>query len=165
MEAELVGLDDLMPQVIWTRYFFEAQGYTVKDNIIYQDNESAIWLEKNGKGSSSKRTRHIDICYFFVTDRIAADDLTIEYCHTGMMIGNFFTKALQSKAFCTFRDMVMNIKTTLPREVPLIVQTDSSFSDDVSGKTQPTSSGISPQECVGKIKQNKTEVAKTDNCI
>ena len=25
-EAELVGVDDVMPQVMWTRYFLEAQG-------------------------------------------------------------------------------------------------------------------------------------------
>eukprot|EP00957_Ditylum_brightwellii_P116592 8893684-Ditylum_brightwellii.AAC.1 len=67
----------------------------MKDNIVYQDNESAIWLEKNGKGSSNKRTRHINMCYFFVTDMIAAGDLTIEYCPTGMIIGDFFTKALR----------------------------------------------------------------------
>ena len=28
-EAEIVGVDDLMPQVLWTRYFMEAQGYKV----------------------------------------------------------------------------------------------------------------------------------------
>ena len=38
-EAELlVGVDDVMPQVIWTRYFLEAQGYGVRESKIYQDN-------------------------------------------------------------------------------------------------------------------------------
>jgi hypothetical protein len=59
-----------MPQVLWTRYFLEAQGYTVWDSIIYQDKQSSILLEKNGKRSSRKRTRHINIRYFFVTDRV-----------------------------------------------------------------------------------------------
>jgi hypothetical protein len=64
-EAELVGVDDVMPQVLWTRYFLEAQGYTVvRDSIIYQDNQSSILLEKNGKCSSSKRTWHINIRFF-----------------------------------------------------------------------------------------------------
>ena len=40
------------------------------DNIVYQDNKSDIILEKNGKDSSSKRTKHINIRYYFVTDRI-----------------------------------------------------------------------------------------------
>ena len=63
-EAELVGASDIMSQVMWTRYFLEAQGCTVDDSILYQDNQSAILLEKHGKGLSSKRTRHINIRYF-----------------------------------------------------------------------------------------------------
>jgi hypothetical protein len=48
-EAEVVAVDDMMPQVIWSRYFLEAQGYGVTDNIVFQDNQSAMLLEKNGK--------------------------------------------------------------------------------------------------------------------
>jgi hypothetical protein len=55
-EAELVGVSDILPQVLWTRYFLEAQGYDINDNLLYQDNKSAILLEKNGKMSSGKRT-------------------------------------------------------------------------------------------------------------
>jgi hypothetical protein len=47
----------------------EAQGYKVIESIVYQDNQSAILLERNGKASSSKRKKHINIRYFFVTDR------------------------------------------------------------------------------------------------
>jgi hypothetical protein len=68
-EAELAGVDDLMPAICWTRYFMEAQGYKVIESIVYQDNQSAILLERNGKASSSKRKKHINIRYFFVTDR------------------------------------------------------------------------------------------------
>ena len=78
-EAELVGVSDIMPQALWTRYFMEAQGYEVSDNIIYQDNQSAMLLEKNGRGSSSKRTRHINIRYFFITDRIKNKEVSVEY--------------------------------------------------------------------------------------
>jgi hypothetical protein len=37
-EAELVGVDDVMPLVLWTRYFLCAQGYDVKENKVFQDN-------------------------------------------------------------------------------------------------------------------------------
>jgi hypothetical protein len=60
-EAKLVGVSDVLPQVIWTRIFLVAQGYDVRDSLVYQDNKSAILLEENGQASSSKRTRHIDI--------------------------------------------------------------------------------------------------------
>jgi hypothetical protein len=69
-EAELVGVvNDVMPQILWTRYFLEAQGYGVKDSIINQGNQSVILLEKNRRTSHGKRTRHINIRYFFVAHR------------------------------------------------------------------------------------------------
>lgn len=108
-EAELVGVNDFMPQVLWTRYFLEAQGYDLRDNLVYQDNQSAILLEENGKGSSSKRTRHINIRFFFVTDRVQAGELSIKYCPTEEMVADFFTKPLQGAQFRKLRNIVLNI--------------------------------------------------------
>ena len=48
-EAELVGVDDVLTQVILTRYFLKEQGHMIQDNFIYQDNQSAIRLDNNGK--------------------------------------------------------------------------------------------------------------------
>jgi hypothetical protein len=110
-EAELVGVDDVMPLVLWTRYFLGAQGYDVRENKVFQDNQSAILLEKNGRRSSSRRTRHINIRYFFVTDRIQAKELTVEYCPTGEMLADMFTKPLQGSLFRRFRQAVMNLKS------------------------------------------------------
>jgi hypothetical protein len=94
-ESELVGVYDVMPQVLWTRYFLEAQGYDIQDSILYQHNKSAMLLEQNGRGSSSKRTRHLNIRYFFVTEHIASGDMSVQYCPTTEMISDFFTKPLQ----------------------------------------------------------------------
>ena len=107
-EAELVGVSDVMPQVVWTRYFLEAQGYDVSDSIVYQDNKSAILLEKHGKASSSKRTRHINIRYYFVTDRIADKEVSVEYCPTLQMLADYFTKPLQGTQFQILRNRIMN---------------------------------------------------------
>ena len=98
-EAELVGVDDCMPQVLWTRYWMEVQGYTISENIVYQDNQSSILLENNRRQSSGIRTRHIDIRYYFVTDRIKKKEVSIEYCPTGEMISDYFTKPLQGAMF------------------------------------------------------------------
>ena len=110
-EAELVGVDDCMPQILWTRYFLEAQGYQVKDSVVYQDNQSAMLLANNGRASSSKRTRHMNIRYFFFTDRIHAGDLRVEYCPTDDMIADFFTKPLQGGKFVRFRDQILNVQS------------------------------------------------------
>ena len=63
-EAEIIAADDIIPQVVWNRYFPEEQGYGINDNFLYQDNHSAMPLKKNGRASSSKQTRHINIKYF-----------------------------------------------------------------------------------------------------
>jgi hypothetical protein len=57
-----------MPIITWTWYFLLEQGYGVVENLLLQDNKSLILLERNGKASSGKRTRHINIRYFFITN-------------------------------------------------------------------------------------------------
>ena len=79
-EAELVGVDDAMNFVVWSKLFFDWQfkdynpseptSQIGKTNILLQDNTSAIQLEQYGKRSSTKRTRHISIRYFYVTDKL-----------------------------------------------------------------------------------------------
>ncbi len=63
-ESKLVGVNDMMPIILWTLYFLLEQGYGVIENLLLQDNKSSILLERNGKASSGKRTRHINICFF-----------------------------------------------------------------------------------------------------
>jgi hypothetical protein len=109
-EAELVGVDDLMPSILWTRLFLKEQGYAVKENIVFQDNTSAILLEKNGKASSSKRTKHINIRYFFVTDMIKKDMLDVRWCPTADMVGDFWTKPTQGSLFRKHRDLIMGVE-------------------------------------------------------
>ena len=45
-EAKLVGVSDYLPYNIWLVYFLEEHGYSLQSNIIYQDNHSAIKMEK-----------------------------------------------------------------------------------------------------------------------
>ena len=79
-----------MRMIIWVKYFLGAQGYIVNDNLLHQDNQSSIKLEQNGKASSGKRTRHIAITYYFVTDRITGGYLRVDYCPTENMLADFF---------------------------------------------------------------------------
>ena len=106
-EAELVGVNDAMALILWTRNFLLAQGYTVEDNIIFQDNKSAILLEENGRRSSGKKTRHIEIRYFFITDNIKRGTAKVVYCPTEQMVADFFTKPLQGALFRKFRRIIM----------------------------------------------------------
>jgi len=96
--------------MLWTKQFLEAQGHQVDDNILHQDNKSAILLEKNGKASSSKRTRHLNIRYFFVTDQVSKGNLKIKFCPTDDMIADYFTKPTTGAKFHKLRSQVMNLR-------------------------------------------------------
>ena len=86
-ESELVGCSDLAPDSMWAKNFLGQQGYYLEVEV-HQDNTSAINLEKNGVGSAGKRSKHIDIRYFWLRDRIEKGDLKVTYCPTELAFPN-----------------------------------------------------------------------------
>ena len=48
-ESELIGVYDVLPQVLWTKQFLEEQGWKDSTTVVYKDNTSAILLERNGR--------------------------------------------------------------------------------------------------------------------
>ena len=108
-EAELVAVDDISGHLIWTNYFLQHQGYKF-DTTLFQDNKSTKLLLEYGKASSSKRTRHIDIRYYFLIDRIKNKEFQVKHCSTEEMVADYFTKPLQGHKFKKFRKMILNIK-------------------------------------------------------
>jgi hypothetical protein len=71
--------------------------------------QSCILLAKNGRQSISKRTKHINLRYFFVKDKVDSGDMVIHYCPTEDMYADFFTKALQGNSFLKHRYFIMNV--------------------------------------------------------
>ena len=106
-DVELVAADDLSVMILWTKLFLEAQGYKVEKNILYQDNKSAILLETNGRKRAGKRSRALNVRYFFLTDQVERGNLSIEYCPTDEMWGDFHSKPLQGTKFRKFRSDIM----------------------------------------------------------
>ena len=97
-EAELVGASDYLPNTIWMKMFFRGQGYEFLETEFAQDNRNAIKLEKNGRASCGRKSRHINIRYFFMKERIKTEDISVTYCPTEAMLANFFTKPFSYKA-------------------------------------------------------------------
>ena len=59
--SELVGADDATTIMLWTKLFMEKQGYKIDEKILYQDNKSAILLEKNGRKSAGKKSHALHV--------------------------------------------------------------------------------------------------------
>jgi hypothetical protein len=74
---------------------------------LFQNNKRSILLEKNGKASSRERTKHINIWYFFIINRVKKEEVSVVWCPKGDMIGDFATKPLQGALFHKFRDQIM----------------------------------------------------------
>ena len=100
--AELIGVDDVMTLILWTPLFLEKQKYKVEKNIVYQDNKSTILLEKNGKRSSGKRMRALNIRYFYITDQVEKGHIVVEHKPYVDMLADFMSKSLQGTKYQDF---------------------------------------------------------------
>jgi len=143
-EAELVAADDVVGPMLWTRRFLEAQGYPVKDNVLFQDNKSAILLESNGQKSAGKRSRHLNIRYFFIADQKQKGHIDIKFCPTDQMRGDYMTKPLHGKKFHKFRREIMNLPVSAAAQLMMMAYIAVSFAQvDQVGR----------QECVEVSKE------------
>jgi hypothetical protein len=114
----LAGVDNMMPIVAWSRYFLMAQGYGVTQNLLLQDNWNSILLERIGKASSGKQTWHINIRYFFITDRVNMKEVQIKWCPTKKMVADFMTKPLQGSHFRRLHDLIMGMLSIKKAKIP-----------------------------------------------
>ena len=136
-ESELVGVDDAMPSILWSLYFLQAQGCGTTHATIYQDNKSAILLETNGKFSSSKRTKHIKMKFFFVKDKVDEGEVKIEHLPDEKLWIDMLTKPSQGICFESDRSQLQNVPAYWPDE-------------SLQAATAPTDAvSLAPQECVG----------------
>jgi hypothetical protein len=143
----------------------KAQGYRVKDDVLFQDKNSSIILDKNGKASRSKRSKHINIQYFVITDHVKKDEVSVVWCPTGDMIGDFATNPLQGALFRKFRDQIMGVT---PARDPGPEKTDSGVDKTESSKNKPKKGKTirvvppgkeaAPQECVGSRTRDRAKL-------
>ena len=127
-EAELVGLAEYLPYNIWFLHYMRAQGYMIRSNTIYQDNKSAILMERNGRNSCTGNSRHINVRYFWIKDKIDQGEVKVEYLPTHLMVADFFTKPLVGALFHKLREYVMGWK---PMSELIIKFDDNRIKEDV----------------------------------
>ena len=83
------------------------QGYQVGPANIFQDNKSTIALVKKAK-PASKKTRHINIRYFFIKDGVESGEIKVTYCPTEKMVADLLTKPIMGELFTKLRKMLLN---------------------------------------------------------
>ena len=104
-EAEYIALSMATQESTWLNTLMSQIG-AINDHeytVIFEDNQSTICLA-NGQGS--KRSKHIDIKYHFIQDKIANGEIIVQYCDTNDMIADIFTKPLAKDKFNKLRGLM-----------------------------------------------------------
>ena len=68
---------------------------------MFRDNQGAIALTKNPQ--LHERSKHINICYYFIRDLAEQKKLDIQYIPTEEMVADGMTKPLARVAFERFK--------------------------------------------------------------
>ena len=75
-----------------------------------EDNQGAIELSRNPR--FHKRTKHIDVAYHFVREKVNDKSIKVSYCPTDQMLADIMMKRLPRQTFQKFRDM-LNVREIL----------------------------------------------------
>ena len=106
---KVVAADKIFSPMIWTQLFLKAQGYPVKENILYPDNKSAMLFKTNGCKSAGKHSHHLNIQYFYVADQKAKGHIDIRYCPTYKIIRDYMTNSKHGAKFDNFWQQIMHL--------------------------------------------------------
>ena len=82
--------------------------------VLMQGDTSTILLGNNGHASSTKQTKHIDIQYFYVKEKMDSKDFIVEYCQTEHIRADFFTKPLHGNLFKWLGSEIMGFDPSSP---------------------------------------------------
>jgi len=93
-ESELVSAAEYLPYILGFRYFMESQGYKIENNTLFQDNKSALLMETDGRNSCTGNSRHINIRYFWIKDRVDNKEVRVEYLPMHMMLADYFYQTI-----------------------------------------------------------------------
>ena len=80
---------------------------------------SSLSLEKNGRVSSSKRTKHIKAKYFLIKDYYESGEINLQYCPTDVMWADVQTKPLQGQKYRDIRAFLQNCPRDYDDDVEL----------------------------------------------
>jgi hypothetical protein len=101
-EAEYKSLANATAEVIWVETLLKELGIKVKEiPCLWCDNMGATYLTANPIFHA--RTKHIEIDFHFVRERVAKKLLDIRFVSTHDQVADGFTKALASRELEKFK--------------------------------------------------------------
>jgi hypothetical protein len=123
-EAEYMAITETGNDAIWVRSLlkeirsYAPECFTVNDTInMWIDNQSATALTK--ESAPHQRSKHIDIRYHLIRQRIADGDIKANYISTHHQLADALTKRLPDATFHSIRDCLLGER---PGSAPITLQ-------------------------------------------
>jgi hypothetical protein len=104
MEAEYIALSSAVKEALWIRKLLAE----------FKEGNTPIWINEDNQATirfaydsvNNDRTKHIDVRYMFIKDRVEREEVQLRYCPTSEMVADVMTKPLSSILFKKFTKML-----------------------------------------------------------
>ena len=104
MESEYMAACAAAQEAIWLRLLLKDLDLLDGDNpmVLREDNQACIAFSANPL--DYKKSKHIDVKYHFVRERVASKEIVLEYINTSDQLADILTKALDGIKFRELRE-------------------------------------------------------------
>jgi hypothetical protein len=129
-EVEYCAMALATTDLVWLRMLFKDLGIPLFSTPrLWCDNIGALALASNPVYHA--RTKHIEVNYHFIREKVLNGDISIKYISTHDQLADIFTKGLSSARFLFLRDklMVCSVPISLRGAVNRIISTSASRPD------------------------------------
>lgn len=99
-EAELISVCASIQDGLWLKKILEDLQVNINRIVLYEDNQACISIIKNP--DNIRRTKHIDIKYRFVCDKVKSGKIEVKYIDSKRQLADIFTKGLPRIMFRNF---------------------------------------------------------------
>ena len=100
-KTEVVADREHFPKCTWFRYSRLVQGDEAKEDILMQNNQSSILLQKNYPLSTEKSS--------IVADKIKKKEERLVYCPTDEMVADFSSKLFEGKMVVLYHNIIFGL--------------------------------------------------------
>jgi hypothetical protein len=107
MEAEYMAACAATQEAIWLRLLLKDLHILDGDQpmVIREDNTACMAYAKNNM--DYKKSKHIDVKYHFVRERVASGEIVLEYVKSADQLADILTKPMDFQKFSQLRERIL----------------------------------------------------------
>ncbi len=100
-EAEFMGIAEVVKEMKYIRNVVDFVGFQVKPLQVENDNQGALKMCQDY--GSIRKTRHMELRFFYVTGLVTSGEVEVKYKATKELVADALTKALAKPQFLELR--------------------------------------------------------------